>query len=70
MMGSFSVFLTLALVFGTAGDAHAYLDPGTGNYVLQLLLAAGFAAIFSIKMFFKQIKAALHNFLNRNSGRS
>lgn len=36
-------------------SAHAYIDPGTGSYVLQLILAAVFAAGFAIKIMWKRI---------------
>ena len=37
--------------------AHAYLDPGTGSYIFQLLLAGLFGAAFAIKLFWAKIKA-------------
>jgi hypothetical protein len=37
-------------------DAHAYLDPGTGSYVIQLLVAFVLAAILFVKMRWTQIK--------------
>lgn len=40
-------------------DAHAYLDPGTGSYILQMLIAAIVGGLFMIKPFFKKIKMAV-----------
>jgi hypothetical protein len=40
-----------------APDAHAYLDPGTGSYIIQLVLAALFGGLFAIKMFWAKIAA-------------
>jgi hypothetical protein len=37
-------------------DAHAYLDPGTGSYVLQLLVAGVLGSLFAIKMCWFRIK--------------
>ncbi len=34
---------------------YAYLDPGTGSYILQMALAAVLGSLFAIKMFWKRI---------------
>jgi hypothetical protein len=34
----------------------AYIDPGTGSYILQLLIAAFVGVSFTIKLFWKRIK--------------
>ena len=47
------VFLFMVL---SSQQAHAYLDPGSGSYLLQLLIAGGVGIIFSIKTFWFQIK--------------
>jgi hypothetical protein len=36
-------------------EAHAYLDPGTGSYILQILIAALFGALFMLKVFWGRI---------------
>jgi hypothetical protein len=38
---------------------RAYLDPGSGSILLQLLVAALLGAAFAIKVYWKKIKAAL-----------
>lgn len=40
-----------------ASPAYAYLDPGTGSYALQILLAALFGALFTIKVYWQKLKA-------------
>jgi hypothetical protein len=42
-----------------AGSAAAYIDPGTGSYVLQIAIAFLFGLAFSIKVFWKKIAAFL-----------
>lgn len=37
--------------------SHAYLDPGTGSYSFQMLLAIGLAAAFIIKLNWKRLKS-------------
>ena len=51
-----------AVLFGISIPAHAYIDPGTGSYLLQVTLAIVFAAVFTIKHYFQRIK----NLLKRN----
>ena len=46
-----------AMVFVAGRAAHAYLDPGTGSYVFQILVAGLLGFAFSIKLFWKRIVA-------------
>jgi hypothetical protein len=45
----------LSLIF--TRDAHAYLDPGTGSYILQLMLAGLLGASLAVKIFWRNIQA-------------
>jgi hypothetical protein len=38
--------------------AYAYLDPGTGSFILQMLLAGALAAGASVKLFWHRLKGA------------
>ena len=38
-------------------NAHAYLDPGTGSYVLQIVSAFVIGALVSLKLKWQWIKA-------------
>ena len=49
-------FATACLFLASTGAAHAYIDPGTGSYLLQIIAAAVLAGIFVIKSFWKSIK--------------
>jgi len=40
-------------------NAYAYLDPGSGSYILQLLLGVMFGLLFAIKIFWSRIKMFL-----------
>lgn len=46
--------ITLILLFPK--PAHAYLDPGTGSYLFQILIAGLFGSLFFIKSIFRGIK--------------
>ncbi len=53
------VLLALILLFiclAPLRRAHAYVDPGTGNYLLQLIVAGLFATLFAIKIFWTRLK--------------
>lgn len=54
-LGLAASLMILALVFPRS--AHAYVDPGTGSYVLQIVIAGIAAASFSLKLFWGRIRA-------------
>ncbi len=41
------------------GVAAAYLDPGTGSLVLQMALAGLLGALFTLKLYWRRLKAWL-----------
>ncbi len=49
-----AVIISLQLIFPS--QSYAYLDPGSGSIILQLLLAAFFSALAVIKVFWGRIK--------------
>ncbi len=48
----------------------AYLDPGSGSYLLQLLLAALFGGLFAIRMSWTRIKSFFRRLVNREDDTS
>ncbi|GAB7027946.1 hypothetical protein [Geotalea toluenoxydans] len=48
--------------------AYAYLDPGAGSYVFQVVVAAIVGGVFTIKMFWQKIKNHLVKFFHKNGG--
>jgi hypothetical protein len=61
------VAVAVAICCIAAGAAHAYLDPGTGSYVLQLVIATLLGAAFAVKMFWLRIRNFFSNLLSRKS---
>jgi len=51
--------LSISFMFAFSRDAHAYLDPGSGSFLLQILVAGLIAASFAIKSFFNNLKSLL-----------
>lgn len=45
-----------ALIVVFAPPAFAYLDPGTGSYIFQALIAVSLGAAFAVKLFWNRIK--------------
>ncbi len=60
---AYLVAVLLLMIF--TGPAHAYLDPGSGSYMLQLSLAGVLAIVFSLKLFWQRMReraaALLHH---------
>jgi hypothetical protein len=53
-----AVLLATALLLAPAA-AHAYIDPGTGSFVIQGIIAAVVGAGVALKMFWGRITGAL-----------
>jgi hypothetical protein len=51
-----SALLAVSFLVFTQGEAHAYLDPGTGSVLFQVLAGAVLASLFAVKMFWYRIK--------------
>ena len=41
--------------------SYAYLDPGTGSYIFQLIIAAIIGGLFMIKLYWKKIRIFFKN---------
>lgn len=56
--------LAILLVFlFLSQNVLAYLDPGTGSYLLQLIIAFFIGGLFSLKLFWGRIKTKLKDLL-------
>jgi len=54
-MTSILILLLLSLLFPPT--IHAYLDPGTGSYGFQMLLAVGLVVVFTLKVYWKKLRS-------------
>ena len=63
------VFKIIAFLFViqlvVARPVYAYLDPGTGSYIFQLLIASLLGIMFTVKTFWKTIKTFLIRFFHK-----
>ena len=48
-------------------QAHAYLDPGTGSMIIQLVIGAVVAAGVTIKVYFQGIKRLILRLFGRSA---
>lgn len=53
-MNLFKLVVTFLLIFPSLSEA--YLDPGAGSYILQMLLAGALGLMFTIKLYITKIK--------------
>jgi hypothetical protein len=60
-----SVFSVSLLILLSAETAYAYLDPGTGSYIIQVSIAMVFGVLFAIKIFWTNVKLFFLNLFKR-----
>ena len=69
MLGRFTRLLILITVISlvTPEQSHAYLDPGTGSYVLQIVIGVLLGAAFAVKAFWFRIKTFFGSLISRKT---
>ena len=60
------VFLSVFHALALQDEAYAYIDPGSGSYFLQIFLAGILAVLFSIKAFWRKVKALFLAIISRS----
>ncbi len=67
----FILISLFGLLFLGVFNAYAYLDPGTGSLIVQVLIASAVSALFAIKIFWKRLTALFRRIFHREAaGRS
>ena len=62
-----NIFLTSLFVFVlSTKSAHAYLDPGTGSFILQVVAAGALGGLFAVKTFWRNIVTFFSGVLSKN----
>jgi hypothetical protein len=56
----------IVLIFVSPQLAHAYLDPSSGSYFLQIVIGLAAGAIFTIKTYWTVIKAYINKIFNKD----
>lgn len=60
-------FLFLAIMFCYSTNAYAYIDPGTGSFIIQSILAIGGAIVFYLGYPIRIIKNIYYKIFKKNS---
>ena len=60
---------TIAVMLAAATDAYAYIDPGTGSYILQIVLASLLGAAFAIKLYWNRLKSLFARGLSKRNSK-
>jgi hypothetical protein len=68
--GLWVMVLLAVLIIGVASPAHAYLDPATGSYVFQILMAGLLGALFALKMFWRSVRTFAEDVVRRITQRT
>ncbi|MBX7147979.1 hypothetical protein K1X76_02740 [bacterium] len=55
MNGTFIIIL-LVILLAPIQNAHAYLDPGTGSMIVQVVVGGFLAALYTVKAYWHKIK--------------
>ena len=45
----------------------SYLDPGSGSYLLQLLIAGALGALFALRLYWKRVRKFLSGLIQRSN---
>ena len=63
-----AVVWAVLLLFVCAQHAQAYIDPGSGSYVLQLILAGLLGAGVAVRIYWKRIRASILRVFSSRQG--
>lgn len=61
------LYASFLLLCFTIPSAYAYIDPGSGSFMLQMLIASLIGASFTIKAYFKTIKEKIKTLFGKPS---
>ena len=53
------IMVVILIFIADLNQAHAYLDPGTGSMLIQVIIAGAVGAAFTLKLYWKRIKCVL-----------
>lgn len=68
LLGTITLFYLFFFCF-LPGKTYAYIDPGTGSYVIQIIIAAALGVLFTIKSFWSRIKSFFINYFSKKSSK-
>ena len=60
------IFFLIIIFSLTIANMYGYIDPGTGSYIIQVLIAGTAAGLYTIKVYWKSIKTFVSSKFNRS----
>ena len=60
-------FVIAALLIAATAPAHAYIDAGSGSYMIQMAMAGILAVVFSLKLYWQRLKLAVAKLFTRKN---
>jgi hypothetical protein len=67
LLNARSIIIAVGIVVISTADAHAYLDPGTGSMILQVLVGAVAAVGAGVGIYWRRLKAIANDLLGKNT---
>lgn len=64
------VILVTAIILTFPKRTYAYLDPGSGSYIIQMFAATLFASLYLVKKFWSNIKVFITGLFNNKTAKS
>ena len=63
---TYIISMSVLILALASQNAYSYIDPGTGSYLFQILIATLIGAFFSIKIFGKKITTFIKDLFTKN----
>jgi len=61
----FVVLIAVAILIMPTRPAMAYLDPGTGSYVYQIIIGSALAGAYTVKVYWKAITTKVRQMMSK-----
>lgn len=62
---SLEIVVLFLFIFVFPKNSYAYLDPGTGSYIFQIVIAGFIGGLFVFKIYWNKIKTSLRNLFSK-----
>ncbi len=63
------LFTAILISMLMPGEAHAYIDLGTGSYAFQVLIAFILGGLFSVKVFWRKLVVSIRSHFSKEKQR-
>jgi len=63
----FNLYFVVLFLVATGREAWAYIDPGTGSMLFQILIGVFFSVFFTIKFWWKRLLGFMYKLTGKQS---